>query len=102
VSPTRGVGCHVQRLFRHTHTYTHVCVCVCVCVRVCVCTCVCVCVQREGVGAMYNGYFATLLRNAPGAVLKFGIYEQIKTALVTFYQVLIKIIKEVNKCTVQD
>ena len=26
----------------------------------------------------YNGYFATLLRNAPGAMLKFGIYEQIK------------------------
>ena len=43
--------------------------------------------QREGVGAMYNGYFATLLRNAPGAMLKFGIYEQIKTALVAFYQV---------------
>jgi hypothetical protein len=39
---------------------------------------------------MYNGYFATLLRNAPGAVLKFGIYEQIKTALVAFYQVLSK------------
>jgi hypothetical protein len=38
-------------------------------------------VQREGVGAMYNGYFATLIRNAPGAMLKFGIFEQIKTAL---------------------
>ena len=36
---------------------------------------------------MYNGYFATLLRNAPGAMLKFGIYEQIKTALVALYQV---------------
>jgi solute carrier family 25 S-adenosylmethionine transporter 26 len=40
-------------------------------------------VKTEGVGAMYNGYFATLLRNAPGAMLKFGIYEQIKTALVS-------------------
>ena len=28
-------------------------------------------------------YFATLLRNTPGAMLKFGIYEQIKTALVS-------------------
>jgi solute carrier family 25 S-adenosylmethionine transporter 26 len=27
-------------------------------------------VEREGLGAMYNGYFATLLRNAPGSVLK--------------------------------
>ena len=40
-------------------------------------------IATEGVGAMYNGYFATLLRNAPGAMLKFGIYEQIKTALVS-------------------
>jgi len=43
-------------------------------------------VQTEGMGAMYNGYFATLLRNAPGAMLKFGIYEQIKTVLVSWYQ----------------
>jgi hypothetical protein len=36
-------------------------------------------IKAEGVLALYNGYFATLLRNAPGAMLKFGIYEQLKS-----------------------
>ena len=36
-------------------------------------------IETEGVLALYNGYFATLLRNAPGAMLKFGIYEQLKS-----------------------
>ncbi|EKX54101.1 hypothetical protein GUITHDRAFT_100348 [Guillardia theta CCMP2712] len=43
-------------------------------------------IQREGIGAMYNGYFATLLRNAPGAMLKFGIYEQIKAMMISRFQ----------------
>mmetsp|Transcript_17410 Transcript_17410/g.26953 ORF Transcript_17410/g.26953 Transcript_17410/m.26953 type:complete len:253 (-) Transcript_17410:33-791(-) len=43
-------------------------------------------VRKEGIGAMYNGYFATLLRNAPGAMLKFGIYEEIKSLYSSLVQ----------------
>mmetsp|Transcript_8632 Transcript_8632/g.18985 ORF Transcript_8632/g.18985 Transcript_8632/m.18985 type:complete len:352 (-) Transcript_8632:487-1542(-) len=37
--------------------------------------------QEGGVAAMYRGYVPTFLRNVPGAVLRFGLYEEIKLLL---------------------
>jgi Mitochondrial carrier protein len=34
--------------------------------------------QQQGVGGLYRGYWATLSRNVPSAVLRFSLYEELK------------------------
>jgi solute carrier family 25 (mitochondrial S-adenosylmethionine transporter), member 26 len=42
-------------------------------------------VQADGLGGLYRGYKATLLRNIPSTVLRFVLYEEAKLALMRMH-----------------